>query len=364
MPQYYYLKRIPSADRARVVANLERLMAQLDREIPDKDSEQTLLLGTWNIRNFGKVRRLPESLMYIAEILSRFDFVAVQEVVDLDDWYAVMDRLGPNYDFIASDKTHHKLGSGGERLLYLYDKRKVQFQNIAGEIVLPVDMLITADTIGEGGGQLFEGKQFRRTPFVTAFQSGWFKFDICTVHLFYGSSSGDKLKQRIQEIDRVADYFADRAEDAKKTGRSLILLGDFNIVHPDHETMKALKRHGFRIPKALDRPSNLDLTKYYDQIAFMTDDETLNFIDRKTKDPKKANAGIFDIFGSVFRDGDTAEYKKEMHKKKGGKGKTGAALSKYYKSNWRTYQLSDHKPMWVRIKSNAAGAYLQKLRSD
>ena len=63
MPQYYYLKYIPKADRPRVVGNLERLIGQLDREVPDKDSEQTLLLATWNIRNFGKVRRLPESLM-------------------------------------------------------------------------------------------------------------------------------------------------------------------------------------------------------------------------------------------------------------------------------------------------------------
>lgn len=363
MPQYHYLRYIPKSDRARVVGNLERLIAQLNREVPDKDSEQTLLLATWNIRNFGKARRMSESLIYIAEILSRFDFVAVQEVVDLDDWYAVMKRLGPNYDFIATDKTHYKLGSGGERLLYLYDKRKVHFQNIAGEIVLPADMLITDDTENMGG-ELFQGKQFRRSPFITAFQSDWFKFDVCTVHLFYGSSSGSKLRQRIQEIDRVADYFADRAEHAQKEGRSLILLGDFNIVHPDHETMTALKRHGFRIPKALDRPTNLNMTKYYDQIAFMTDDDTLEFIDRRTNDPKKANAGVFEIFNSVFRDGDASEYKSEMQKKAGGKGKSGAALTKYYKSNWRTYQLSDHKPMWVRIKSNASAAYLKKLKGD
>ena len=363
MLQYYYLRYIPKAERSRVVGNLERLINQLDREVPDKDSEQTLLLATWNIRNFGKVRRLPESLMYIAEILSRFDFVAVQEVVDLDDWHEVMKRLGPNYDFIASDKTHHKLGSGGERLLYLYDKRKVEFQNIAGEIVLPTDMLITEDTAGEGGA-LYQGKQFRRTPFITAFRSGWFKFDICTVHLFYGSSSGSKLAERVQEIDRVADYFADRAIEAQKDGRSLILLGDFNIVHPDHETMIALRRHGFRIPDALNRPSNLDLTKYYDQIAFMTDDETLEFIDCRTDDLKKANAGIFEIFKSVFRDQDTLEYEAELRKKAGGKDKQGAALTQYYKSSWRTFQMSDHKPMWVRIKSNAAAAYLASLKSN
>ena len=363
MPQYHYLRRIRKSDRARVVTNLERLMVQLDREVPDKDSEQTLLLATWNIRNFGKVSRLPESLFYIAEILSRFDLVAVQEVVDLDDWYDIMDRLGPDYDFIATDKTHHKLGSGGERLLYLYDKRKVKFENIAGEIVLPTEMLITDATAGEGG-KLYQGKQFRRTPFVTAFRSSWFKFDLCTVHLFYGSASGAKLEERVQEIDRVAEYFASRATESQKSQRSLILLGDFNIVHPDHETMTALKRHGFRIPDALNRPSNLDLTKYYDQIAFMTDDDTLEFIDRQTDDPKRANAGIFEIFKSVYRDQDSLEYEAELRKKAGGKDKQGAELTKYYKSSWRTFQLSDHKPMWVRIKSNSAGSYLKSLRES
>ena len=95
----------------------------------------------------------------------------------------------------------------------------------------------------------------------------------------------------------------------------------------------------------------------------MTDDDTLNFIDRQTNDPKEANAGIFEIFKSVFRDGDTLEYEAELRKKAGGKDKQGAALTKYYKGNWRTYQLSDHKPMWVRIKSNAAAAYLERLKS-
>ena len=45
--QYSLLKhRIPAADRPRVVAHLQRLIAQLDRDIPDKDSERNLLLAT------------------------------------------------------------------------------------------------------------------------------------------------------------------------------------------------------------------------------------------------------------------------------------------------------------------------------
>ncbi len=369
MPQYYLLRfNIPRSDRPRVITNLERLRGQLDRDIPDKDAEQHLLLATWNIRDFDKKnrrgygKRLPETLFYIAEIISRFDLVAVQEVNELGEWNDVMDILGPDWDFIATDVTDPALGGNGERLLYAYDKRKVWFQNIADEIVLPAKMLISPVTFELDGEKLHAGKQFRRSPFLTAFQSGWFKFNICTVHIYYGAKSGDQLQQRIQEIDRIAAYLGERADKALQEKRATILLGDFNIVHPEHETMKALKNRGFTIPKALDRPSNLDKTKYYDQIAFKTKPGVIEYIDKPAASPKNANAGLFEIFKSVFRSGDFEQYK--AHAKKTGNGKKAgseADLKKYYR-DWKTYQVSDHKPMWVRIKTNTSSEYLASLK--
>ena len=87
---YWKLKYLSSAaETKRAVANLERLREQI-KEIPRKDAEENLLLATWNIRDLGKVGGgfgygplLPESYFYIAEIISRFDFVAVQEVNDI-----------------------------------------------------------------------------------------------------------------------------------------------------------------------------------------------------------------------------------------------------------------------------------------
>lgn len=43
-----------------------------------------------------------------------------------------------------------------------------------------------------------------------------------------------------------------------------------------------------------------------------------------------------------------------------GDGHSGNALKDYY-ADWKTYQMSDHKPMWVRIKSNSADDYLARL---
>lgn len=368
--QYFRLRYdIPAADRPRVVRNLLALRAQLDRDVPPKDADENLLLATWNIRDLGKSNRrgngdrLPESYFYIAEILSRFDFVAVQEVNELPEWERIMDILGPSFDYIATDVTDDALGGNGERLTYLWDRRKVWFQKVAGEIVLPASMLISRAELEVDGEKVVAGKQFRRSPFAASFQAGWLKFDICTVHIYYGDDSGSKLQERIEEIQAIARYFGKRAREAMKRGRALILLGDFNIVHPEHETMAALLAAGFKVPRALQRPTNIDKSKYYDQIAFQTRPEVLEYIEREHEDPRQRNAGVFELFESVFRDDAVAEYRDAAARTPNGDHLTPEKLDKYYLT-WRTYQMSDHKPMWVRLQSDDSDAYLQRLAAE
>ena len=97
-------------------------------------------------------------------------------------------------------------------------------------------------------------------------------------------------------IDRIANYFGDRAEKAFEDARSLVLLGDFNIVGQDHETMKALLSSGFTVPKPLQAlPTNIGRDKYYDQIAFRTRPGDLDYPDTEAE-----GAGAFDIFASVL----------------------------------------------------------------
>ncbi|MEZ4849612.1 MAG: hypothetical protein R3B93_13540 [Bacteroidia bacterium] len=55
----------------------------LDQQIPQRNLEDTLILGTWNIREFDSPsfgKRIDEAMLYIAEIVRRFDPVAIQEV--------------------------------------------------------------------------------------------------------------------------------------------------------------------------------------------------------------------------------------------------------------------------------------------
>jgi hypothetical protein len=371
--------RVGEADRPRVVANLIALREQLDRDVPEKDSEENLLLATWNIRDLGKTNRrgfgerTPETYFYLAEVLSRFDFVAVQEVNELDEWKRVIEILGPDWGWIATDVTDPGLGGNGERLTYLYDKRKVWFQNIAGELVLPAKLLITTNVEpheGEAGEETVElegqelGKQFRRTPFAALFQSAWFKFEICTVHIYYGTASGPKLLERIAEIERVAEYFGKRAEAAFADGRSLILLGDFNVVGADHDTMRALLASGFKSPKVLQNlATNIGGDKYYDQIVFRARPGDLAYLD-SDDEGAEGRAGAVDIFERLYTEDQFEDYRAETEASPNGADAAAANELEEYYLEWRTYQFSDHRPLWVQLAVNDSADYLKGLAAD
>jgi hypothetical protein len=374
----------PEAERKRIVRNLIALRQQLDEEVPPKNAESDLLLATWNLRDFAKDdrrgwgERFPESHFYIAEVLSRFDFVAVQEINELDEWEKVTRILGPSWDWIATDVTEGT-GGNGERLTYLYDKRKVWFQNIAGEIVLPANLLITAsmkpksgdkgqiETTVEADGKGGEkeetvGKQFRRTPFAALFQSAWFKFEICTVHIYYGAESGQQLDERIAEIGRIGEFFGERAEKDFAEKRSLILLGDFNIVGREHKTMKALLDSGFEVPKALrEAPAtNVEKDKFYDQIAFRTRPGDLEYLEMPGEGAD-ARAGSVDIFKNLYTPAQFDEFKEQVEASDNAHTKDAEKDPEAYYLDWRTYQFSDHAPLWVRLKVNDSENYLKGL---
>ncbi|MCL2664626.1 MAG: endonuclease/exonuclease/phosphatase family protein [Defluviitaleaceae bacterium] len=344
MPSYNSIKRIKDTDeKNRVVEKLLALRAQLDKQVPAKTATDTLLLATWNIRAFGDNRR-PESLHYIAEIISRFDLVAVQEVSNnMSGLQKTVALLGPNWDYIVTDSTEGTAG-GGERMAFIYDRCKVFFRKMAGKIVLPESRLVDKKW------------QFARTPFTVSFQAGWFRFILTTVHVYYGTSSAEDAR-RVAEIDAIADFLKARA---KKEDESYILLGDFNIFKHSDATMKALTKHGFYIPAAIrEHPTDLGKTKYYDQIAFkLKIDHNMTVFSEG-----KQHAGAFDFTESVYTADDLPVYSGYFPEKYT-KDKTDKQISTYYMSNWRTFEMSDHLPMWIELKVDFSNQYLKKIPLD
>lgn len=393
MPFYLGLEDMSKKDRKRTIDGLLRLRSQLDAEMPQKMRSQTLILGTWNIRNFDDNRfrnghRTTEDLMYIAEIISRFDVVALQEICDdLLPLKKLKQLLGGQYDYIVTDITEGRSGNG-ERLGFMFDRDKVRFEGVAGELVLPDRMQIIQDE---------KKRQFSRTPFMCSFQAGWFKFMISTVHIYFGKDTGEKYERRVKEIAKVAHFLADRARTDE---RNHILVGDFNIKKKGSKGFNALEKKKFKTIQN-NVGSNKDQTKFYDQISYYETD-----LEVRLADSERCN-GVFQFFDSIFLEEEFDSRKPALmktvrdkiegieleiqkvgdklaksqsenaianHKKKIAKAKASIVewrshlssskkLKHYYLSEWRTYHASDHLPLWVELEIDFAKEYLTGLRA-
>lgn len=347
----FYQDIDPSTESGkRTLSRLLKLRAQLKAEVPGRTQKETLLLATWNIRDFDKPafgKRLDESIYYIAEIISHFDLVAIQEVYrDLSGLNRVLKVLGGHWKYIFTDVTEGDRGND-ERMAFLYDSRKVSFAGLAGEMVLPA--------IKQADGTKAPVSQIWRTPYICGFKAGWTKFMLATVHVLWGGGTAEQ-EDRIEEIRQVAGFLRDRTEDETAWARNLILLGDFNIFSPDDKTFEEITKVGFIIPQQLQKlPSNALKARHYDQIAFRVRDRALD---------RTGKAGVFDYYQSVFcdDDADKAIYHEAMlpgfEIKTDGTPRSERSKKNYYKTYWRTHQMSDHLPMWVELKIDYTDDYL------
>lgn len=348
MSFYYDFDHLSSEDASlakrfdvkRTAENLRKLRTHLDREIPTRSVFETLLLATWNIQAFGATSRTEESFWYIAEILSRFDLIAIQEVKrELCELDRVCKLLGPWWRYLVTDTSE---GDGGndERLAFLFDTRKVRFGGMAGEVVLP--------PVKDRKGNLVNPDQIVRTPYIAGFKTGWFDFMLTTVHIKFGENKrADPHRQK--EIFQVANFLADRLRQTGTWSRNLILLGDFNIFDTQSPAFDALVNAGFAIPKDIqDLPATNvgSRPRKYDQIAFKVSEQS---------DLKPSAAGVLDYFETVYSDEDFPSYKAELVKADGTKP---ADPGKYYRHHWRRRQMSDHLLMWVELPIEFGEQYL------
>lgn len=260
---------------------LETLRSELDRQVPAKRAVgRNLLVATWNIRAFGGLteswrsrdedspKRNWRGLTYIAEIVSRFDVIALQEVRgDFKALRVLMKTLGPGWQFLMTDVNRGSAGND-ERMAYVFDSARVKLSGLAGELTVPDDARVLAELGAEPGSQF---RQFARSPYAVSFQSGRETFILVTMHVLYGSGYAD----RTPELKAIAAWMKDWAQDTASWGHSLMLLGDFNIDAQGDVNDKAFRSTGLFVPPELDGlPRTVSFKadgkppKYYDQIAW------------------------------------------------------------------------------------------------
>jgi endonuclease/exonuclease/phosphatase family metal-dependent hydrolase len=307
---------------------LARLATALDAELPPKVVDRNLLVATWNVRAFGDLsdswkrgpddepkRNLSDALA-IAETLSRFDVIAVQEArANLRALRHVLKALGPDWGLILTDVNPPPAGNG-ERLAFVFDTRRVRPSGLAAELVVP-DEWLKSGRIGKGALQ----EQFVRTPYAVSFVAGGQTFILVTLHVIFGS----KAAERTGELAAIAEWLGGWARrTAEDYNQNLICLGDFNIDRKGDPNFEALTSTGLEPPAELEGLSRTISDKpggehYYDQIAWFTEKGraqlTLGYAGA-------GHAGRFEWTRHLLEEMETQE---------------------------KSWHISDHYPLWVEF---------------
>jgi hypothetical protein len=322
------LSTLRAGARTRCLAGLERLRDALNTQIPSRRYEQNLLLATWTLQRFGALREgrtLPEALYFMAQIVSAFDIVALQEVDRrLDQLKALLDILGPDWGYLATDVAPGVVGND-ERFAFVYYKPRVEFGHISSNITLAAS------------GQL------ARPPLISLFQSGDWEFEMCTSHITYGGDTSNTSK-RLAEIKELLEALRPRI---RRQDRDLFLMGNFQLEEPGSACHQALVEGGVEIPDLVLQPSSAFSDHMDTMIGYMSESREMPL---SRTGPV---GGVFRTFDHVLRDEDLATFSKtaayrasRTSSKPAIRGRKTRTLSF---RTWRTYQLSDHLPLWVAL---------------
>jgi hypothetical protein len=300
-------------------------------KIPPSQLDESINVAVWNIREFGKVHRTEPAIHYIAEILGQFDLIALVELRDdLTDLGLVLPILGPSWDVVYSDWMDDS-GGNQERTGFLFDRRAVTFNGLAAEVDAPR---------GKKDTEYLASLSFWRAPYMCSFRAGNFDFIALATHARWGNSE----KGRQAELQMLADWIDVRFKDKSVEDHDLIVMGDFNIPKIGNQLFNALTSRGLQVPDALKTlkegdqtvgGSNVLQNARYDQILhlptkkerFSDHGGIVNFY--------RDDAGIKELFPTQNLD-----------------------LAKF------TFQLSDHFPVWIQVKTDIDGERLTQIVQD
>jgi endonuclease/exonuclease/phosphatase family metal-dependent hydrolase len=187
------------------------LFAQAPTERPG-----TIVIATWNIRDFSDKTRDDQELAKACEILKMFDLIAIQEVQDTKVLDRVVAMLKSSYNLSYTYAASPKAGASpaiAEIFAMLYRSDKI---SISGN----------AQVLSSSDGS------FTRQPYFALFTCGSFTFVVMDAHF-----SSEPTVAR-QEAGEVAKAF--QAVERIEGDDDVILAGDFNL-KPTDRSFAALK---------------------------------------------------------------------------------------------------------------------------
>lgn len=341
-------RNYPPAERKKSIEALLKLRKQLKTVRATKRTNENILLASWNIREFGHLKkRRPLAYHCIAEIIGSFDLVAIQEIKGgIRDLELLMQLLGPNWKYIVNDST----GAGKanrEQSAYVYDTRRVVFSGLAGEITIPPG---TSDDPNL--------QQLYRNPYITGFKAGWKKFALVNLHLAPGKEKPNKAARK-QEVTMLMKVLRDKFDSGSMWSGNLVLLGDFNLYKNDKDIVELFEKEGFLESDLLkgkntNAPYREKSQEPFDRMFFHQQDYF------EVPMENQSAGGVFNLFKTVYATKDFDSYLEEMKKDASASVdlEDPENRKKYFVVNWRTRQLSDHKPIWVELLIDSSDKFL------
>lgn len=301
-----------------IAAMRKRRATKPGRAIPAK-SNKSLLLATWNIANLGAQDRRDKDHALLAEIISWFDLVALQEVRNnRAGLEGLLKHLPASWATLYSDAA-----GNDERMVFVYDSKKVKARELVGEIAIAPSDLKNVK-LAEAKIAKFNG--FDRNPYIASFEAGNTVFCLVNVHLYYGKETNPaSLERRALEAYAVARWCEKESKSKFALTPVIAALGDFNLpkIDPADPIFKALTKTGLELPPHSTQlgGSNLNDDHPYDQVAFFPTGAGAKFT---------GQAGVFDFDGSLFASL--------------WDNKTPAQFRSYVR-----YYVSDHRPLWAEF---------------
>ena len=328
---------------------LHQLRADLSKAIKvDRTVKDRLLFATWSFRDLGGhlfvKTHLSEADVYIAEIISHFDLVALQEILSRDAIDRIMKLLGPDYKLALSFQSPD-IGGRKERLAFVYDTRKVRLNGIASNVVIMSNDGNMGTAPGDAPESTPRNKKSKtgqpcRPPFFAEFDVLGHKITILTFHIYFGRSlrQTPQYARRLSEIRDIFSYIS-KVLKQDKAETPLLVAGDLQAADADGPELKILEDLGYQIDPDLKKTgTNTSTKRPYDQIALLPGTGTkIGF----------GIGGAYNYYQTVFRDNDADEYKIEVINSR--RSRREFDWRKWYLS-WRTSQMSDHLPKWVALR--------------
>lgn len=221
-----------------VAQEIAKLRAHREaRNIPERAADR-LLLATWNVANFDVQDREPAHLELIAEMVSWFDVVALQEVRDdLSGMRHLKTLLPDSWRMVFSEA-----GGNDERQAFVWNSDSVQLGEKIGKLAVPRPQLENAF-----GSDI---SAFDRTPYIVSFIAGKLTLVLVGVHSYFGKGK-DAMPKRVAETRAIAWWCDKRRKDPQAYSRDIIALGDFNMpkARAGDPVFDELTERGLRVPE-------------------------------------------------------------------------------------------------------------------